>query len=140
MAVSKRVRKMNPEVKALWLEALRSGRFPQTDARLCNISPEDGSRSYCCLGVLSELAIENGVPVVVKDFGPATEPWWVSDSLHDLRRYDRSIHYAPTKVQDWAGIDSHGYLPEDSDYDSLAEANDSGVEFDGIADLIEKYL
>lgn len=41
------------EVKAKWLEALRSGRYAQGRGALCRVKP-DGSRSFCCLGVLAD--------------------------------------------------------------------------------------
>jgi hypothetical protein len=41
--------RMNPELKAKWLEDLRSGKFPQARLRL------RGALGYCCLGVLREI-------------------------------------------------------------------------------------
>ena len=64
--------KMNPTVKKLWLKALRSGKYNQargfmrvtkrsspetrTQARIVN----DANTGYCCLGVLTEVAVEVG--------------------------------------------------------------------------------
>ncbi len=42
---------MNPELKAKWLEALRSGKFTQGRTVL-----KDSFGHYCCLGVLCEVA------------------------------------------------------------------------------------
>lgn len=47
---------MNPEVKAEWLAALRSGAYKQAQARL--FDPETGG--YCCLGVLCDIAEKRG--------------------------------------------------------------------------------
>ena len=47
---------MNPEVKQLWLDALRSGKYEQGKLML---RPTDNS--YCCLGVLCEIAQESGI-------------------------------------------------------------------------------
>jgi hypothetical protein len=52
--------KMNKRVKRLWLKALRSGRFRQGQLRLCRVNSESDKR-HCCLGVLEELAVEQGV-------------------------------------------------------------------------------
>ena len=41
--------KLPPEIKAQWVEALRSGKFPQGKYVLC------ANGDYCCLGVLSSL-------------------------------------------------------------------------------------
>jgi hypothetical protein len=40
---------MNKELKQKWIDALRSGDYPQTQNELCN------SEGYCCLGVLCDL-------------------------------------------------------------------------------------
>lgn len=47
---------MEPAIKAKWLTALRSGRFVKGIAAL---SVEPGR--FCCLGVLCELAKEDGI-------------------------------------------------------------------------------
>lgn len=41
---------MNPELKAQWLEALRSGRYQQGTGALRN-----SDQCYCCLGVLADI-------------------------------------------------------------------------------------
>jgi hypothetical protein len=48
---------MKKEIAELWIKALESGKYKQIRRQLAN---KDG---YCCLGVLCELAIENGVEV-----------------------------------------------------------------------------
>lgn len=58
---------MKPELKKLWVEALRSGEYEQTQEQLCD-STDDGGYSYCCLGVLCEVAIKAGLPITV-NFG-----------------------------------------------------------------------
>jgi hypothetical protein len=42
--------KMNPEIKAEWLRALRSGEFRQARDKL-----RDKGGAFCCLGVLCKL-------------------------------------------------------------------------------------
>lgn len=41
---------MNPELKAKWVEALRSGKYKQAKGQLC-----DKNGAMCCLGVLREI-------------------------------------------------------------------------------------
>lgn len=56
--VTKPYNKMNPEVKAEWLEALRSGNYAQATGRLCKVidrTTDDPTYGYCCLGVLTDL-------------------------------------------------------------------------------------
>lgn len=43
---------MNGELKAKWLEALRSGRYKQGQGRL-----RDESNQFCCLGVLCDVGV-----------------------------------------------------------------------------------
>lgn len=50
---------MDPELKAKWVAALRSGKYEQTTGALCRIGADDGKLRYCCLGVLMEVL---GVP------------------------------------------------------------------------------
>jgi hypothetical protein len=45
---------MNAEIKAKWLEALRSGRYPQGRKAL-----RDEHDQYCCLGVLCDVVDPN---------------------------------------------------------------------------------
>lgn len=44
---------MTPELKAKWVEALRSGEYKQTAGIMH--SDENGEDSFCCLGVLCEV-------------------------------------------------------------------------------------
>lgn len=57
--------KLDPEVKAKWVEALRSGKYKQGRY---NLHYKD---TYCCLGVLCEVAVQEGVllpPEVVNGY------------------------------------------------------------------------
>lgn len=45
---------MNEELKKRWVEALRSGRYPQGKGLL-----RDVNGNYCCLGVLEEIREKN---------------------------------------------------------------------------------
>lgn len=46
---------MDPEIKAKWVEALRSGKYTQARGTLKK-EVEGSGVSYCCLGVLCEVA------------------------------------------------------------------------------------
>ena len=46
---------MNPEWKQKWIDALRSGEYKQ-GYKYLRQTEEDGSISYCCLGVLCDIA------------------------------------------------------------------------------------
>lgn len=120
---------MNPDVKAKWLEALRSGEYQQTDGFLRTRS--DG---YCCLGVLSQIASDEGVVPQPKESNGAYR--WTSESGNS-----NNMYLLP-EVMEWAGLDSHsGYINITNGTSvSLSRKNDEGVRFPEIADLIEQYL
>lgn len=56
--VKSNTKPMYPSVKKKWVKALRSGDFKQTDSGL-KLETDDGVFGYCCLGVLTELYIED---------------------------------------------------------------------------------
>lgn len=82
-----------PEVKDLWLEALRSGEYKQSVARM-RVTPESGSglcekhgEGYCCLGVLTDIALKEGAI--------------------DQFRYNISAQAPTMAVMGWAGLDAN---------------------------------
>lgn len=118
---------MNPQVKEKWLAALRSGKYKQTTGALHN------KNGYCCLGVLCDLAIQESVVPMWARWGQAfrirvDDKHWESD-------YEAAC--LPPAVVEWAGLESPNPTVKGK---SLAEANDSGIDFDRIADLIERGL
>lgn len=139
---------MKEEVAKLWIDALRSDRFKQTEGSLHSVKeqvivmethPDTGEvlcskitpAGHCCLGVLCELAIEAGVKV---------EKSMSRDNDYE-ELYDNKAGALPASVMDWAGMNT-----EDGDFEtkdmcdkSLAELNDAGKTFAEIADIIEEY-
>ena len=116
---------MNPEVKALWLTALRSGKYRQTNGVL-----NDGVGGFCCLGVLCSIAVESGVEIEVDE----------DDKVGNVQ-YDHCGEYLPRSVQQWAGlVDRDNPQYGDSEDQNLAYQNDEGASFASIASLIEEFL
>lgn len=126
---------MNPEVKKLWLEALRSGRYKQTTIRL-----RDDHHNFCCLGVLTDLYLKQANKRWHKDEygnwgrrqgGDGAEPYFASSIL-------------PGEVTAWAELEggNPSFPPGITfcDTQNIAEANDYGATFLEIADLIEEHL
>lgn len=113
---------MNPEVKAKWVAALRSGEYEQAKGVLRKAD------SYCCLGVLCDLS---GIDTWAKDVEDMND--WV---------YDRFFSSLPYSVRDWAGLDSEDpqVWKDDSTQARLSDLNDSGKTFAEIADIIEREL
>lgn len=128
---------MVPEVKAAWVAALRSGNYRQGNGTLHNI----GQNTYCCLGVLCDLAVKAGVAKEREGDG-------MFASNVDSAMYHSGV--LPKAVADWAGLsdcnpvlgdhmyhpDDHGPLPT-----CATTFNDSlGYKFNQIADLVEANL
>lgn len=135
--------KMNPEIKTLWLSALRSGEYEQTTGVLHRGAADDSDApGFCCLGVLCDLAVKNGVipePTFRDDknaLSYGTRPQCGIEGCEECM--NGSIGLLPTEVREWAGMaDASGNLPEKNT--TLAELNDSGdYDFAGIADIIEE--
>lgn len=126
---------MNPEVRTLWVEALRSGSYSQTHETL------EDNRGFCCLGVLSKLAADRGIctRTVNEESGAIT--------------YDEKDGFLPEAVIRWAGLAnddptlelSEAVLygdeadnPNDMQVVSLAALNDEyRFTFQQIANIIE---
>jgi hypothetical protein len=96
------------QVRKAWVKALRSGEYKQTIGRLRDKS------GFCCLGVLCDLAVKNGV----------------------MKSYLRKAAGLPQIVQDWIGLNSYtgDYFGGDA---CLASDNDDGKSFQEIASIIE---
>lgn len=108
---------MNPEIKAQWIEALRSGEYKQAQKQL-----RTGDDRFCCLGVLCNL-----IPDLV---------WTSEDRNGWSAHYDeaRSFGLLPYTLRDELGISGERV-------DELTELNDQqGRDFNQIADWIELYL
>jgi hypothetical protein len=119
---------MNQDVKALWLAALRSGEFQQGKKRLRNMDD-----TYCCLGVLCELAVREGaIPPAVLDYVDS-EAYTYGD--HAVK-HDTSRTNLPTPVANWAGItwDTHEVVP------FVTLNDDENYTFEQIANEIESKL
>ena len=126
---------VNKERLILWVDALRSGQYEQTDKRL----KRDGK--YCCLGVACEVAVANGLELDIRPF--------FEDSIGDEN--------LPIEVSRWFGFDGdtqdpllgnyNTMDPEDEDYDAdwrqdvlATEANDELLwSFERIADALENH-
>lgn len=118
---------MKPDIAARWTAALRSGEYPQGTGAL----NEDGK--FCCLGVLSELAVADGVVErqAVSLMGPAMHSYAVAGSE------EVNTGFPPMEVREWAGMFSRtGDFRGDSRA-PLTSINDSGTPFAEIADIID---
>lgn len=132
---------MNKEVKAKWIAALRSGNYEQGEGRLHIVGRNDNPDTYCCLGVLCELAVAENIvdkPVIVKDSRHHDGEW------SDCFMYDDvQIAGLPTPVLKWAGIHNATLGPAVNIHGrtvTLSSHNDSGATFEQIASAIDEQL
>lgn len=139
--------KMNSEVKERWIEALESGKFPQTHRTLAD------ANGFCCLGVLCEIAVEDQVVTRGSHLGFADE---------GIVYYEGENGFAsamlPEDVWMWAGLPNENPLVwikdvvriighEIPDFETsisssvtLATLNDRGLSFEEIAKVIRELL
>lgn len=119
---------MNSSIAKKWVAALRSGDFVQQQNGLANADRS----AHCCLGVLCELAILDGVELDM-----------VAESVLNFTAFDRELYTLPLAVQDWAELaTSTGELVRSrgGDIERLVDLNDAlGLNFRTIADVIEKH-
>lgn len=112
---------MKQAVMKKWVKALRSGKYKKTTEALTRHG------RYCCLGVLCELAIKEGIPVEKRKVQFRT----------GSHSYDEKEGTLPKRVKKWAGIKrGNPYLRNMAC--TLTEANDElRYPFEKIADIIE---
>ena len=115
--IEKTDQELTPELKKIWLKALRSGKYRQTRSSLRT------HEGYCCLGVLAEVSgdfashkyeYSYNYKFFHKDYGQA----------HDASTTCLPEEYLPSPLQN-----------------VLITMNDiHGCSFEEIADFIEEYL
>ena len=114
---------MDARIKNLWIDRLENGNSPQTQNKLGKC---DGSR--CCLGVLCDIAVEEGV---------IGSRLLVGEDRVGYDNYETSV--LPEKVKDWAVMSSRNGSYDDG-AECLASDNDAGRSFAEIAQTIrEKF-
>lgn len=135
---------MNQEIKAKWLDALRSGEYKQGDSRL------RVGDTFCCLGVLCDLHAKAGLGkwVTDKDRGLVV--------IYQPLSGNQRSNLLPPEVVKWAQlVDEPDYVDGSVDpvvnNRRLSKWNDGSarrggpamhdrLSFPQIADMIEQYL
>lgn len=125
--------KLKPEVKEAWCNALESGEYQQRQHKL-----KTGG-GFCCLGVLTDLAVKDGVGRWTADehFTYTAEPFGRTESEYLA---------LPEAVKVWAGLKPYSQVgvavpKHEREGISLADVNDSGnYTFKEIAALIREQL
>jgi hypothetical protein len=144
---------MNPEIKAEWVAALRSGQYVQGTRQL-RVVGADGFTTFCCLGVLCDLAAKRGLGAwggLDFDAAPAIEQPWVDENSASPNSNNLVL---PGAVAKWAGFSIE---PDEVEFDPVVQIagrssrvsihNDGGDSaevpartFAEIADAIEAQL
>lgn len=121
--------KMNPDIKAKWVAALRSGAYRQGAHVLRTCTGE-----FCCLGVLCDLfAQEAGMSSWnAETFSDKSEGQFVQE------HGDSQVPGA--RIAIWSGLDPVRKVQINGRWDSLYDHNDAGVTFERIATAIEEQL
>ena len=129
---------MKPEVKALWVEALRDGGYSQGTNFLRTPTNE-----FCCLGVLCDLYDSH------RRLCGAEPGWEVEDDMNAAPEEGRQKweflgvgRALPNEVVAWAGLTENDPIVEGhhlSRYND-GSAAEPGRDFYAIADLIEENL
>lgn len=123
---------VNQIVKTMWVDALRSGKFEQ--GRNTLRVEVDGRPAFCCLGVLTEIAVGDGV---TKRAGTGYKDVDSDGLTHE------EDGVLTASVQWWAGLpDSNPFVnTPDGGRRTLSCLNDDEeYDFEQIADVIEEQL
>ena len=128
---------MNKEVKALWIAALRSGEYKQGKGSLHLVNPS--GETYCCLGVLCDLAWKAGI--VERTFLEGDEAGMVGAYKYGVGE-DAYTGVLPSDVMGWSGVEFEDGQYGDGCSDNfgrLTNLNDVlDYNFNQIADVIEE--
>lgn len=120
---------MNRDVMELWVAALRSEEYTQTQNYLRD---DDG---MCCLGVLCDLYKSEDLSAEWEQGDDCSVYAYTIDATDDWEE-----ELPPFEVCKWAGLRTReGHVnPNDSCSQCLSALNDSGYTFAQLADIIEK--
>jgi hypothetical protein len=121
------IKRTREEVIKIWVEALRSGEFKQGANYLKQQAKGSETPTFCCLGVLAELAHRDGGPA----FETGTTKWrWVNSFRYGGKNGSRS--FLPLHWGKWL-------FPNNSNaVSNLMTANDGEVPFTEICKMIEE--
>lgn len=134
---------MDVDVKAAWVKALESGEYAQGKKVLHNETDD----TYCCLGVLCDLAVRSGEVEVEATRSYRCSVYRDEDGRSveiDSTMYnDAYFGSLPKVVMDWAGLDHDlgRYVDSEGSDTTLAWQNDTeGKNFDEIAQIIKEHF
>lgn len=118
---------MKPDVRMLWSKALRSSKYIQGRLFMTALDSRDGFFRHCPLGVLCDLAVQEGILDYEDRMLPLT--------LRNKRDYYIVRHYGeekvklslPNEVCEWAELSDNPVILHAQKYCRITELNDSGT-------------
>ena len=127
---------MKKTIAKLWVEALRSGKYKQTQEVLHSI--DSGNESFCCLGVLCDLYQKDRRSKKKKCLAVGEDLEWGRNEVS----YNGLLAVLPQAVIKWAGMKTENGSWDDTDANaSLVYLNDEDRKtFKSIANVIEKRM
>lgn len=115
---------MDKTWKRKWVKALRSGEYIQGTGTLCQYDREQGSLTFCCLGVLTDIV--------------DPDSWEGEDDLRNSRL--SNIYYGNEQDNHIPAAITMVTALEDGYQRALVNLNDTkGMTFNEIADWIESH-
>jgi hypothetical protein len=130
--------RMNPELKALWLAALRGDGYYQTEGVLRSSISGCSEKFMCCLGVLEDVCSDRTKSVWLDNtlcsISGEHHANYLSRELTELGNFTSRDPYVPVlSVRRNPGDDELMAI-------SLSMLNDEGLTFPQIADVIEYFF
>lgn len=102
---------MNPTIKERWIAALQSGEYKQDPegGALCKVNVDGEVVGYCCLGVLMDMAVQDGIisppkphPDILNVKAMQWPTWSASEDEDDEGATEDGV--LTREVMEWAGI------------------------------------
>lgn len=129
------IKKMKPEVKEAWVNALRSGDYRRGKFGLLNVG-RYGSKRFSCLGVLTDLYVK---AYKTKEWKRDKEPR--GDGSYDYSVDGKTFDGLSSSVKKWAGLlwsSPAVDLPDSPSVNFLDFAENRDFRY--LATLINKHL
>jgi hypothetical protein len=115
---------MRESVKNKWVAALKSGKYKQGHGALHSI--QDDNETFCCLGVLCEVFMDEGNGLDV------------GRTQNNFVKYNGQTSYPPKEVREWAGMCHVSGRASNANY-CVAAINDTADSFTPSIEYIEQY-
>lgn len=127
---------MKSQIKQKWLDALRSGEYEKCES---NLHKNGG---FCCLGVLTDLYIQEHPDAHWKEYGATLRNKELYYAFVGTKTTEyNEEEYLPDEVVGWADLSSENpRVVSEGVWTSLSDLNDNGYTFKAIANLIEDQL